>query len=103
VLSPDYTIFWEVDQVKVLLIVLNYKGTINLMLEVQTLGWVGFGIAEPTSGSMPGADIVVAYVQDEEAIVTDYYATSKSTPFEDRCQQWTVEGKKEKLIEYYTA
>ena len=73
------------------------------MLEVQTLGWVGFGIAEPTSGSMPGADIVVAYVQDEEAIVTDYYATSKSTPFEDRCQQWTVEGKKEKLIEYYTA
>ena len=32
--------------------------TLQLAILAETTGWVAFGIAEQTSGSMPGADIV---------------------------------------------
>lgn len=79
-LSPDYVIYWAVDQ-----------GYVYIGLEVNTLGWVGFGIAEPTSGSMAGSDIVTAYVEkDGTVVIDDMYATSKTAPLEDRCQDWEI-------------
>lgn len=46
-LSDKYTLHWKVE-----------GDTIHVALQVQTTGWVGLGIAEPTSGSMPGADML---------------------------------------------
>eukprot|EP00659_Diplonema_papillatum_P017174 gene17174-26357_t len=38
---------------------------IEFALVVDTaLGWIGFGIGEPTSGSMPGADAMIATFDD---------------------------------------
>lgn len=36
---------------------------IFLALEVNTTGWIGFGIGEQTSGSMPGADMLIGLVK----------------------------------------
>ena len=46
-LSSAYIIYWTVQ-----------GNEIFLALQAQTNGWVGFGLAEPTSGSMPGSDMV---------------------------------------------
>jgi len=76
-LNQDYTIYWRVqDQALFLGIVVN------------TTGWVGFGISEPTSGSMPGGDIVTASVINGVATITDRHATAKAYPAEDTCQDW---------------
>lgn len=45
--SGKYTLHWKVE-----------SDTIYFAIEAKTTGWVGLGIAEQTSGSMPGADIV---------------------------------------------
>ena len=52
-LVPGYTLYWRVDL---------SAGMIYLAFQVATQGWIGFGIAEPTSGSMPGADMVTGKV-----------------------------------------
>ncbi len=38
---PTYTVSWNVDE---------EGGWLYLSIHVQTTGWVGFGLAEPTSG-----------------------------------------------------
>jgi hypothetical protein len=85
-LSEEYNIYWTV--------VTNATNGnyINLAFVVNTTGWVlncnfffliseiGFGLAEPTSGSMPGSDILVAYFINGTAYVEDRYATAFATP-----------------------
>jgi len=80
-LSDNYKIFWKVD-----------KEELFLQLEVATPGWVGFGIAESASGSMPGADIVTAYYDDttKQCEVKDRFATAYGPPSIDTCQNWKL-------------
>lgn len=61
-LRPDYTLHWRLT-----------ADTIFLAFEVNTTGWVGFGIGEPTSGSMHGSDIVTGAVVNGVSSVQDRY------------------------------
>jgi hypothetical protein len=47
---------------------------------------IGFGISEPTSGSMPGSDILLAYVSNGAAYIEDRYATAFATPIKGKKQ-----------------
>eukprot|EP01118_Nematostelium_gracile_P010937 TRINITY_DN3844_c0_g1_i5.p1 TRINITY_DN3844_c0_g1~~TRINITY_DN3844_c0_g1_i5.p1 ORF type:complete len:256 (-),score=44.13 TRINITY_DN3844_c0_g1_i5:24-791(-) len=78
-LDGNYQIFWTVN-----------GDTIALGLKVQTIGWVGFGIAEQTSGSMPGADIVTGWVIDGVVSHQDRFAVAKAYPSEDACNDWNL-------------
>ena len=63
----------------------------EVVLVAETDGYVALGIAEQTSGSMPGSDIVIATVTPEGTpMARDYYATSKSTPTLDCHQDWEI-------------
>jgi len=77
--NSQYTIFWAIE-----------GDEIALALQVHTIGWVGFGIAEPTSGSMRGGDIVTASVVDGVATVVDRHATQHALPDVDDCQSWVL-------------
>lgn len=84
-LEMNYKIHWTV---------LNDE--IRIALEVRTAGWIGFGIGEPTSGSMPGADIVHAHITlAGEVMVYDRYALVKGYPDEDICNDWQLVGGQE--------
>uniref|UniRef100_A0A7S1F3L0 DOMON domain-containing protein n=1 Tax=Noctiluca scintillans TaxID=2966 RepID=A0A7S1F3L0_NOCSC len=56
--------------------------------------WIGFGVGEPTSGSMPGADIMLARVDSGTLIVGDYFSTDFARPEEDCFQpsDWVGQG-----------
>merc|ERR1719473_1247295 len=45
--------------------------TLHLRLSATTTGWIGFGIAEFTSGSMKGGDMVTAYVDSAGTVHAD--------------------------------
>merc|ERR1712025_473215 len=82
-----YKVYWKISE--------NY---INLALEVKTTGWVGFGIAEQSSGTMGGSDIVQGYVTTDGAVeIQDSYALSQisgtnifTAPNIDACDDWTI-------------
>ena len=81
-LSPtedEFKIYWNIVEDEIL-----------LAMRVNTLGWIALGIAEPTSGSMPGADIVHGFVNDTGAFVFDRYATEFAEPHLDDCQDWVL-------------
>jgi len=81
-LIPDqYNLYWRIN---------NSTGMIYLALEVKTLGWVGFGLGESTSGSMPGADIVSGMVSNGVAQIQDRHAVAKEYPNIDDCQNWIL-------------
>jgi len=63
---------------------------VQIALKAATTGWIGFGLGEKTSGSMPGADIMVGKVENGVASVVDYYATDKATPTKDTWQHWRL-------------
>eukprot|EP01130_Rhizamoeba_saxonica_P013720 TRINITY_DN5893_c0_g1_i1.p1 TRINITY_DN5893_c0_g1~~TRINITY_DN5893_c0_g1_i1.p1 ORF type:complete len:571 (-),score=143.43 TRINITY_DN5893_c0_g1_i1:1296-3008(-) len=64
---------------------------IKLALKAKTTGWVGFGIGEPTSGSMPGADVMIAQVfSDGQTTISDRYTLEKEEPLIDDCQNWVI-------------
>jgi len=79
-------------------------GLLHLQLEADATGWLGFGIADPNSGHMKGADLLTVSVTDGVVNVEDRYALfSASTyteesgigyedlwAFEDVQQDWTV-------------
>eukprot|EP01119_Soliformovum_irregulare_P003401 TRINITY_DN138_c0_g2_i1.p1 TRINITY_DN138_c0_g2~~TRINITY_DN138_c0_g2_i1.p1 ORF type:complete len:562 (-),score=111.01 TRINITY_DN138_c0_g2_i1:56-1741(-) len=83
-LSPEYTIQWIIQDEHIF-----------LQLNVTTTGWVGFGIGEPTSGSMPGADIVTVSVVNGAATITDRFAIDKIEPSVDSCQDWKLASAQE--------
>jgi len=73
--TPNYNLYWTVD-----------SGTIRLAFSVEATGWVGFGIAEPSSGSMEGSDLVV---YTGETAVSDMYVLHDNVPVHDISQDWT--------------
>lgn len=83
VLNPapnDYTIYWTVE-----------NNQINIALVVNTQGWVGFGIAEPTSGGMAGSDILTLYFADSGVLsYDDRYTFSETLPVVDQCNNWIL-------------
>jgi len=90
VLSPDeYELYWELKPNS------DTPKTISLVIHAKTAGWVGFGLGEPGSGSMPGSDFVVGWVDDQGSVhAEDRYAapTLGPAPILDDCQSWTVDG-----------
>ncbi len=81
VLSPYYTIFWSINE-----------NTFHLAIQAQTTGWVGFGLGEPTSGSMPGADILVGFVESSsgKTTISDRFSLDYVEPAIDICQDWKL-------------
>eukprot|EP01129_Flabellula_baltica_P003190 TRINITY_DN13002_c0_g1_i1.p1 TRINITY_DN13002_c0_g1~~TRINITY_DN13002_c0_g1_i1.p1 ORF type:complete len:552 (-),score=120.87 TRINITY_DN13002_c0_g1_i1:16-1671(-) len=80
-----YTVFWKVE-----------GDEIYMAFKVKTLGWIAFGISEQTSGSMPGADIVEGYVDDDGvAHINDRYSVEFALPPVDDCQDWGLIGGEE--------
>jgi len=86
-----YNVYWSINGTNIL-----------LALEVETHGWIGFGIAEPTSGSMGGADILQGYYKNGKAHIWDRHVTSQypgtntfPEPTTDNCQNWILSGGEE--------
>jgi len=67
---------------------------IELALTAPTAAWVALGIAEPGSGSMPGADIAACIADSAGAVrVSDMHSVAFSEPKLDEQQDWElVEG-----------
>jgi len=80
-LTDDYMVYWTAD---------TKKEVIKLAFVVNTLGWIGFGLGEPTSGSMPGSDIMVVSWANGHGEISDHYATEFSTPPVDDCSNWKL-------------
>lgn len=86
-----YTIYWKIDAKR-----------INLALKVKTHGWIGFGIAEQTSGTMGGSDIIQGYVVDGSPKIMDRHAMRQypstnffMAPKNDDCQDWELSSGEE--------
>lgn len=81
--ATSYTLYWRTDE--------RY---IYLGFEVRTRGWIGFGLSEPSTGSMIGSDMLVSEVTGGGVgprIVRDMYATEFAWPSEDACgQDWEL-------------
>ncbi|KAJ9462716.1 Tyramine beta-hydroxylase [Diplonema papillatum] len=69
---------------------------IEFALVVDTaLGWIGFGIGEPTSGSMPGADVMIATFDDAgQLTIEDRHTVAFRKPILDcdGLSDWRAEG-----------
>jgi len=76
-----YTLYWKVN---------HASEEINLGLKVKTMGWISFGIAERTTGSMPGADVAVITFENDRAKLVDTYTFDFVYPAEDECQSWSL-------------
>jgi hypothetical protein len=63
---------------------------IHLGLKAKTTGWIGFGIGEDTSGSMPGADFLIGQVVNGVPSVNDYHAEDSVTPTKDALNHWKL-------------
>ncbi|XP_035698652.1 DBH-like monooxygenase protein 1 homolog [Branchiostoma floridae] len=61
---------------------------IEFETQVQTRGWLGLGLSP--NGGMPGSDIVIGWVKDGQAYLTDRHATENSLPPEDESQDWEL-------------
>ena len=53
--------------------------TLHLRLRADTVGWLGFGFAEQTSGHMKGADLMTAYCTGPTCHLQDRYADFAAT------------------------
>lgn len=81
-IHSDYKLLWSI-----------VDDDIRLAMRCKTTGWIAFGIGEPSSGSMNGADMVVANVDDEGKVhVSDRYAVDFVKPEEDESSDWTATG-----------
>jgi hypothetical protein len=88
-LPNQYTLYWNIE-----------GDSIRIAIRSKSTGWVGFGIGEPTSGSMPGADILVGMVENGDAYlcieflgnttIRDMYTLVKGTPVDDDCMHWKL-------------
>ncbi|XP_022094715.1 DBH-like monooxygenase protein 1 [Acanthaster planci] len=57
-------------------------------VRAKTLGWVGLGFSP--SGGMKGADLVIGWVQDGEAYLTDRFARANEQPQKDNHQDYEL-------------
>lgn len=58
--NENFTLHWKVQD-----------DNLYVALVVNTTGWVGFGLAESASGSMPGADILIGWIDTNGTQITD--------------------------------
>ncbi|XP_019631108.1 PREDICTED: DBH-like monooxygenase protein 1 homolog [Branchiostoma belcheri] len=72
-----FQLFWKFDENK-----------IEFEARVETTGWVGLGLSP--NGGMPGSDIVIGWVKDGTAHLTDRYAEAKAQPPVDESQDWEL-------------
>eukprot|EP00058_Branchiostoma_floridae_P019171 XP_002604660.1 hypothetical protein BRAFLDRAFT_94822 [Branchiostoma floridae] len=75
--AGKYNLFWKFDEEK-----------IEFEAQVQTTGWVGLGLSP--NGGMPGSDIVIGWVKDGKAHLTDRYAEANAQPAVDESQDWEL-------------
>ena len=54
--EENYKLYWSLK---------DADKSIHFAVEVNTTGWVGFGISAGLSGSMKGADIVIGWVDSK--------------------------------------
>lgn len=74
------SIYWTID-----------GDSINLALQLkQAEGWVGMGLSDPVSGSMPGSDVVVGYFDGTIPTIKDMHTVAFSYPIQDTCQDWEL-------------
>jgi dopamine beta-monooxygenase len=69
------------------------KAYFALTAPITVSGWVGLGVGEPNSGSMPGADVAVAMISAPgNVIIDDYFTTDFVQPTRDcaRPSDWTL-------------
>jgi len=77
-LNPDYKVTWDVDR---------KAETVKFTVEVNTVGYVGFGISK--SGTMTEADIVIGGVRDDKTqYFDDRYSTAHGIPEVDEKQNY---------------
>ncbi|XP_066276602.1 DBH-like monooxygenase protein 1 homolog [Branchiostoma lanceolatum] len=75
--EDKFNLFWKFDDEK-----------IEFEAHVQTTGWFGLGLSP--NGGMPGSDIVIGWVKDGTAHLTDRYADAKAQPSMDESQDWEL-------------
>ncbi|XP_078689271.1 DBH-like monooxygenase protein 1 homolog [Branchiostoma floridae x Branchiostoma belcheri] len=75
--AGKYHLYWKFDEEK-----------IELEAQVQTTGWVGLGLSP--NGGMAGSDIVIGWVADGTAHLTDRYADGNAQPIVDESQDWEL-------------
>ncbi|KAM7395407.1 hypothetical protein PAMA_006932 [Pampus argenteus] len=68
----------------------NLEGSITFKLEVNTTGWVGFGLSP--NGGMAGSDIVIGGLGPNGQYFTDSHATGNSMPVADKQQSYTLQS-----------
>jgi len=80
-----FEVFWNVDL---------ENEEINMAVRAhEEDAWVGFGVAEFTTGAMPGADIIMLnFGPNGEPQITDRHALTFSEPVIDKCQDWELVG-----------
>ena len=77
--NPDqYILLWKIIN----------ENEIQFEVHVKTNGWMGLGFSP--NGGMPGSDIVIGWVKDNKAYLKDCYASEKSTPIEDKIQDYKL-------------
>jgi hypothetical protein len=80
------TMYWKVDE---------QKGVLHIILVAKTTGGLGFGLSE--KGSIPGSDMVIAWVDGEGKVhAEDRWAKDHTKPLLDGCQDWHTHGGMEK-------
>ncbi|XP_066271541.1 DBH-like monooxygenase protein 1 homolog [Branchiostoma lanceolatum] len=75
--NGDFVLSWTFDDEQ-----------IEFEARVKTRGWLGLGLSP--NGGMPGSDIVIGWVKDGQAYLTDRYAEEKALPPEDESQDWEL-------------
>ena len=79
-LSGKYSLYWRTTATH-----------LEIAINALTPGWVAFGLAEQTSGTMGGSDIVTVHFDTAGTpIATDTFAEDKSGLKTDTQQDWVV-------------
>ena len=74
-----YSIKWSVD---------SEKQSITFLCEVQTRGWIGFGLSP--NGGMKGSDLIIGWIDDNSGVThfNDRFASGEVMPQIDGSQDW---------------
>lgn len=83
-ITAGYSMKWKIS---------SDKHLIDILFETE-FSWIGFGLAEPASGTMLGSDILTMYHSSMKGpVIDDRFATKEAKPQLDCSQDW-------KLVEY---
>jgi len=87
--EENYKLYWSVK---------DADKSIHFAVEVNTTGWVGFGISAGLSGNMKGADLVVGWVDSQgKGYLKDYHGKQDENtwPILDKKQDYDFVGSSE--------